>query len=238
MVMMYVPAGKFSMGSPNGTGNSNEQPQHTVFLDAFWVDRTDVTNAMYAVCVKAGGCKLPYSTASPTRSVYYGNAQYANYPVINVDWNMAGAYCGWVGKASGVIVSLPSEAQWEKAARGTDGRTYPWGDGSPDKSLLNYNNQVGDTSMVGSYPSGASPYGALDMAGNVWQWVSDWFDEAYYVNSPASNPPGPSSGSARVLRGGAWASSEDLVRSASRLTHDPVLGNSLFGFRCVRTDSP
>jgi formylglycine-generating enzyme required for sulfatase activity len=235
MVMMFVPAGQFSMGSPDGIGKSDEQPQHTVFLDAFWVDRTDVTNAMYAVCVKAGGCTLPHSTESPTRSDYYGNAQYANYPVINVDWNQAAAYCGWVGQASGVKVGLPSEAQWEKAARGTDGRAYPWGNGSPDKSLLNYNGQVGDTSAVGSYPSGASPYGALDMAGNVWEWVNDWYDATYYANSPASNPQGPSSGSARVVRGGAWTGSEDLVRSASRLTHDPVLGNSLFGFRCARS---
>ncbi|HOU00771.1 MAG TPA: bifunctional serine/threonine-protein kinase/formylglycine-generating enzyme family protein, partial [Anaerolineaceae bacterium] len=196
MTLVYVPAGEFTMGSPDGVGISDEHPQHQVYLDAYWIDQTEVTNAMYEECVNDGDCTEPSSYSSYTRDSYYGNTQYADYPVIYVNWNQAQDYCEWAGR------ELPTEAQWEKAARGTDGRIYPWGDGSPDESLANFAGIIGDTTEVGSYPDGASPYGALDIAGNVWEWVLDRYGEAYYSDSLTSNPVGPSIGITRVLRGG------------------------------------
>jgi outer membrane protein assembly factor BamB len=224
MKLLYVPAGEFTMGSEDG--DDNEKPAHTVFLDSFWVDQTEVTNGMYALCVSDGKCRLPGSKESLTRPAYYGEAQYNNYPVIFVDWNMAKVYCEWAGRR------LPTEAEWEKTARGTEAFVYPWGNAMPDKNLLNYNDVIGDTTEVGIYPKGASLYGALDMAGNVWEWVNDWFAPAYYRNSPASNPLGPESGSTHVLRGGSWNLNADLVRSTYRGTHpsEPNLG---IGFRCA-----
>jgi eukaryotic-like serine/threonine-protein kinase len=240
MLMLYVPAGSFTMGTTIDQATtecqdckpslvSDEQPPHSVNLDAFWMDKTDVTNAMYALCVKAGVCQAPVLTSSATRSSYYGNTQYADYPVIYMSWTDANAYCGWAG------ARLPTEAEWEKAALGTDGRIYPWGNGRPDKSLLNYNSQIGDTSAVGSYPSGASPYGLLDMAGNVWQWVNDWYDANYYASSPVSNPQGPASGDGRVLRGGAWNVNGYLVLPAYRSVFGPTNALNYFGFRCSRS---
>ena len=227
MVMVYVPAGSFQMGSDNG--DPNEQPVHTVRLDAFWIDQTDVTNAMYAKCVSAGGCSLPGGTSSATHSDYYVNTQYANYPVINVAWNQAKAYCEWVGSR------LPSEAQWEKSARGMDDRTYPWGNDALNNNLLNYQWNVGDTTEVGKYPNGVSPYGVLDMAGNVWQWVADWYDSNYYSNSPSSNPLGPDTGQDRVLRGGSFNNGGDYDRSAFQFWSDPTVISLTYGFRCARS---
>jgi len=246
MVMVYVPAGNFIMGATAEDAlaecqkyrsdcqlNSfiNEQPPHQVYLDSFWIDRTDITNKMYALCVNVGVCKSPTNTSSYTRSSYYGNSTHDNYPVVYVDWNMAKAYCEWVGR------ELPTEAQWEKAARGTDGRVYPWGN-SIDCSLSNYwgksNGCVGDTTEVGKYPNGASPYGALDMAGNVWQWVADWYDPNYYNNSPLSNPLGPASGTFRVLRGSSWNNdSNTYARSAGRGWMWPAAPSYNYGFRCA-----
>jgi len=239
MVMVYVPEGNFTMGSPDGEGWDDEHPQHTVYLDAFWIDKTEVTNAMYAQCVQAGACQPLSSYSSYTHSNYYGNSQFDDYPAIYVDWYDAEAYCQWAG------ARLPTEAEWEKAARGTDGRVYPWGNDVPNCEIANgyfaedfWGNNgycVGDTRLVGSYLVGASPYGALDMAGNVLEWVADWYDPGYYANSPSINPQGPSSGQLRVLRGGAWYFSGYLVRSALRYWFDPssVLGK--FGFRCSRS---
>jgi serine/threonine-protein kinase len=223
MKLMYVPAGEFQMGSNNS--NNDDKPVHTVSLDAFWIDQTDVTNAMYAKCVSAGFCQPPSNISSSTQPSYYDNRQFADYPVIYVNWSQADTYCKWVGR------SLPTEAQWEKAARSTDGRTFPWGE-EIDESLANYNNNVRDTTRVGDYPSGASPYGALDMAGNVSQWVADWYDSKYYQNSPQNNPTGPSSGQYRVLRGGSWLEIGFSSRSAVRVGSDPMIQSIDHGFRC------
>jgi eukaryotic-like serine/threonine-protein kinase len=225
MEMVFVPAGEFSMGSDNV--GSHENPVHKVYLDAYWIDKFEVTTAQYARCVADGDCSVPHLVESYTRDSYYGNPSYDDYPVIYVNWFQADAYCAWAGG------SLPTEAQWEKAARGTDERTYPWGDAAPTCSLANNYGCVGDTSAVGSYPAGASPYGALDMAGNVWEWVADWYDSGYYSKSPLQNPTGPGSGSSRVLRGGSWNNTEKYVRSASRSGFTPHDYRSSSGFRCV-----
>ena len=227
MVMVYVPAGEFSMGSNDG--ESGEKPVHSVTLDAYWIDWTEVTNAMYAKCVSAGSCPPPSNFSSITHSSYYSNSQYDNYPAIFVDWNDAQSYCTWAG------ARLPSEAEWEKAARGTDGRIYPWGNSNPSSSLLNYNSFVRDTTAVGSYPSGASPYGAQDMAGNVWEWVNDWYSSIYYESSPLSNPIGPASGQYRVLRGGSWNDDGSFVRASIRNWSSPSLSGVNLGFRCSRS---
>ncbi len=225
MTLMYVPAGNFMMGS--NSGNANEQPVHTVYLDAFWIDQTNVTNKMYALCVNVGFCEHPTNKSSNTRSSYYGNLQYDNYPVIWVDWNMAKTYCEWAGRR------LPTEAEWEKAARGTDGRFFPWGNNPLNNTLLNVGGFVGDTTKVGAYPNGASPYGVFDMAGNVFQWVADWYSDTYYTSLPASNPLGPNSGNVRVVRGSAYFSNYFVVSTTTRSWRAPADPNDGIGFRCA-----
>jgi formylglycine-generating enzyme required for sulfatase activity len=227
MVLVYVPAGGFTMGSDDG--DPDERPVHTVYLDAFYIDQTEVTNAMYAKCVDDNNCAPPAYTSSSTRDNYFGNSEYDNYPVIYVNWDQATAYCRWAGRR------LPTEAEWEKAARGTEELTHPWGEGI-DCDKANYNNScVGDTAPVREHSSGISPYGAHDMAGNVWEWVNDWYGETYYRNSPPSNPLGPDSGQYRVLRGGSWDLQLYIVRSADRdfVDQSDTVGD--FGFRCAYT---
>jgi eukaryotic-like serine/threonine-protein kinase len=183
---------------------------------------------MYAKCVSAGACARPYLSRSASHSSYYGDLQYADYPVIYVDWNQATAYCKWAGRR------LPSEAEWEKAARGTDGRKYPWGDADRNCGRANYGEcNIGDTTAVGTYPASASPYGAVDMAGNVWEWVNDWYGS--YGSSYASNPAGPPYGMYRVVRGGAWRDLGQFVRASGRLAYDPLLRDVNIGFRCARS---
>jgi len=235
MVMVYVPAGEFLMGSSDADGQADddEKPQHLVYLDGYWIDRTEVTNAQYRKCVEAGACRGP---GCWDENDYNAPDQ----PVVCVSWDDAQAYAAWAGGR------LPMEAEWEKAARGTDGRIYPWGD-EFDGSRLNYcdRNCEGDrkdtgaddgyavTAPVGRYPAGASPYGALDMAGNVWEWVVDWYDRGYYDRSPARNPQGPDAGDSRVLRGGAFSSGEGDVRCAARNRYSPHVRSWYYGFRLV-----
>jgi formylglycine-generating enzyme required for sulfatase activity len=243
--MLLVPAGEFLMGSDADDALAecekyhnycqrnryeNEEPPHIVYLDTFYIDKYEVTNGLFAACVQVGVCQSPKDSRSMSRSSYYGNPQYEDYPVIHVDWNMAEAYCEWRG------ARLPSEAEWEKAARGTDGRTYPWGEGV-DCSYANHgggNNMcVGDTSPVGSYESGRSFYGAYDMAGNVWEWVSSLYEP--YPYNPDDGREDLSASGSRVMRGGSWHGSELHLRTACRSSVEPLI---LVGFRCARDISP
>jgi len=258
MVMVPVPAGAFPMGSSDaqiqaavaqctagGYAEADckswigvESPQHSVTLDAFWIDRTEVTNAQYGQCVADGACP---EMACPDETTVTGDSQ----PVVCVNWAGASAYCAWAG------ARLPSEAEWEKAARGTDSRVYPWGD-SLDAGKANYcdsrctydwkdagaDDGFASTAPVGSYPDGASPYGVLDMAGNAWEWVSDWYDAGYYAVSPERNPPGPESRELRLLRGGCWDNPAGALRSTYRLNSDAEMGLDGFGFRCAASTAP
>jgi formylglycine-generating enzyme required for sulfatase activity len=228
--MILVPEGDFLMGSEKG--ETDEQPAHTVYLEAFYIDKFEVTNKLYKACVDDGQCDPPKQTyffAESPNKIYYGNPQYDNYPVTYVDWNMAKAYCEWRG------ARLPTEAEWEKAARGTDGNTYPWGKGL-DCQKANYQGCVNRSSEVGSYPDGVSPYGVYDMTGNAWEWVADWYADNYYSKSPRNNPSGPISGQSRVLRGGSWARFD--VTAFHRTKFAPDYNTFDISFRCTRDLNP
>lgn len=240
---IMIPAGPFQMGcdsnKPAESCRDDEHPLHTVNLAAYYIDKYEVTNARYQACVDAGGCTALYSHRSYTHDPYYGNPTYANYPVIEIDWSQADAFCTWEGKR------LPSEAEWEKAARGSsDTRIYPWGDSTPDCTQANFARGIsadfciGDTSPVGSYPTGASPYGVMDMAGNVWEWVNDRYSADYYSTSPANNPLGPATGTNRIMRGGSWSLKDSYMRAALREGYNPIdRGYNNVGFRCARSQS-
>ncbi len=230
--MALVSAGEFTMGH-EWFYASNEKPEHQIYLDAFYIDKYEVTNALYKACVEAGGCTLPQNSSSNTRSSYYDNSEFDNYPVVYVDWSQSKAYCEWRG------ASLPTEAQWEKAARGADERTYPWGEGS-DCDKANYSScKSDDTAPVGSYENGKSPYGIYDLSGNVWEWVADWYDSNYYANSPSANPLGPTSGQYRILRGGASGTYNYYgPTSYARNKYSQEFGSFNIGFRCARDANP
>ena len=235
------------MGSSNG--GENEKPEHKVYLDAFWIDQTEVTNAMFRRFVEATGYRtdakenggeliyiaqvlgLIAQTPVHVYDVDWEHPQGTgsnlkgldNYPVVQVNWDDANAYCRWAGR------NLPTEAQWEKAARGTDGRIYPWGDEAPDLSRSG----TSEVSMaeVGKYPKEASPYGAFDIVGNVHEWVADWYDDKYYFSSPTRNPLGPVSGSSHVLRGGRFGYKLSIVNASYR--NNLNTRNNYTGFRCA-----
>ena len=248
MTMIYVPKGEFVMGA-NSTDKlafESDIPKHTIWLDAYWIDRTEVSNDQYAKCVSSGICKTPLKNESYTRSIYFGNSLYGNYPIIYVSWNDAKTYCEWAGRR------LPTEAEWEKAARGTDERAYPWGNDNVAGSLLNFADKIltnfewsekniddgfVDTAPVDSYPKGASPYGVLNMAGNVAEWVADWFDREYYKHSPATNPSGPFflffPLNGRVYRGGSWDSDKISTRVSARSWYSPGTQSDDIGIRCA-----
>lgn len=271
-IMMFVPAGEFLMGEnakvgfdsckeyndPSGFFEDecqledyrDEEPIHKVYLDAFWIDQTEVTNREYKRCMEAGICKgspaeYPYWRGDVPCDIegldceweqYFSNPDYADYPVVGITWNEAEEYCNWAGKR------LPTEAEWEKAAKGTERRSFPWGDSFADywanfcgrrcfspQFNENFEDGYGDYSPVGSFPEGASPYGVLDMAGNASEWTADWYGKGYYQTSPYDNPQGPDNGEFRVQRGGSAHSSINELRTTRRLTQWD------YGFRCVQT---
>jgi formylglycine-generating enzyme required for sulfatase activity len=223
MELVRIPAGEFLMGSDtkkDSQARDDETPQHKVTLDEYWIGKTPVTNAQYAVYAKAAGKKFEMPKGKE------------NHPVVDVTWNDAAAFCQWLSQASGQNVRLPTEAEWEKAARGSDGRIYPWGDEWDAKKCNTRESGIGGTTPVGKFsPQGDSPYGCVDMAGNVWEWCADWYADSYYANSPTKNPAGPEKGDVRALRGGSFYHDAQVARCALRLRHHPPDGNWNLGFR-------
>jgi sulfatase modifying factor 1 len=237
--LVLIPAGPFPMGVPKGDrdGGRDEYPNHEVWLDAYSIEKFEVTNSRYRDFVRATGHRPPQHPKDPSRNLWQGTVMpesIADRPVINVDWFDAEAYCKWAGRR------LPTEAEWEKAARGTDDRRFPWGNVEPTHKHLNFNQRwQGEKTLmpVGSYEAGKSPYGVYDMAGNVWEWVADWYDAYYYEKSPARNPKGPATGTHKVLRSSGWEVETPLVRSVTRVMSDPLNRNHSTGFRCA-ADAP
>ena len=236
--MLWVLTSTFQMGCDphNNAGlecTLERMPLHTVILDAFMIDRYETTNAEYADCVNAAVCTPPGVYRSWTRESYYNEPAYAGYPVIYVDWSQAQQYCAWQGKR------LPTEAEWERAARGSlDTRPFPWGAAQPDCFLANIGLGLGaycieDTSPVASYPEGASVTTLLNVVGNVGEWVSDYYQEDYYLNSPEHNPTGPASGTDRAFRGGSWYYTWEFNMVSSRAYAPPDSGYPNVGIRCA-----
>jgi formylglycine-generating enzyme required for sulfatase activity len=259
--MVLIPAGEFLMGSPPGEGSASERPQHKVYLNSFYIDKYEVINSWFKKFVDATGYvtdaerrgwSFTAVRGSPNNKVADANWRHPrgpgsdileimDHPVVQVTWNDAAAYATWAGKR------LPTEAEWEKAARSVDGREYSWGNNKPDGTQCNFadshtffpwsdessNDGYKYTSPVGSFKSGGSPYGVHDMAGNVWEWCADRFDGDYYESSPKENPQGPSTGSTRVFRGGSWFNDARAVRLTLRRPGRPVGSYDMIGFRCA-----
>jgi eukaryotic-like serine/threonine-protein kinase len=265
MEFVRVSAGNFLMGSTDSDtyASDNEKPQHTVSLEEYLIGKYEVTNAQFAAFVQATGYKTTAEqqgsgwsyTGSEWKDIAGADWRHPhgpnsdiqtrqNHPVVLISWDDAVAFCQWVTQVTGRNVQLPTETQWEKAARGTDGRIYLWGNQTPDSSRLNYNMNVKDTTPVGQYsPAGDSPYGAADMAGNVWEWVADWYNETEYKTRTASGsgvrePIGPTSGQYRVLRGGSWFNGQEGARAAGRYGYSPDFRVDLVGFRVVARSAP
>jgi formylglycine-generating enzyme required for sulfatase activity len=227
MEQAYVPAGPFTMGSEYGF--DDEKPVHEVTLEGYWIDKYEVTNAQYRQCVEAGKCTAPTDCmwGAPT----YDDSDKSNHPVACVDWKMAKAYCEWTGGR------LPTEAEWEKAARGTDGRKYPWGNDAPDCNKAQYSDCSGRAVPVGSKSAGASPYGAMDMVGNVWEWTGSEYD-SYPYDAGDGREDVSRTYVGRAVRGGSWNDSRSWDNNEANLRvtlrhDDPPDGrNSVLGFRC------
>jgi eukaryotic-like serine/threonine-protein kinase len=285
MKMVYIPVGEFIMGanaSENevgcsdpyimsfNTGPCNQEPSHTVTLDAFWIDQTEVTFAEYAKCLLDGACSVtetqrvhcgqfkycdvPITPEEQTnllepgfqttrfaysrggsiinKPIIYVKKEYADYPVIDVTWEDAQKYCQWAGGR------LPTEAEWEKAARGTNGNIYPWGGDQFVTGDAVLGQPVERTTAVGTHPKDKSPFGVFDMAGNVAEWVADFYAADYYSQSPSSNPMGPEKGMKRVLRGGSWMSAPEMGRATTRGGNNPKNYDLLYGFRCAMDVTP
>lgn len=246
MEWVPVPAGEFDMGTDaeqeklDKDATKDEQPKHKVYLDAFLIGKYEVTNAQYHAFVKATGHRVPENCCEPRYNLWKGDAiptGVEELPVVNVSWDDAVAFCTWRGGR------LPTEAEWEKAARGTDGRTYPWGNDPPSGNRANYSFDPvsmweGPASLAkkDQYEFGRSPYGAFEMAGNVWEWVQDWYDENYYKSSPAKNPTGPAKGEAHVIRGASWRNTADMLRAANRNKQAPSdrQRRVYIGIRCAK----
>ncbi len=247
MIQVYVPAGEFIMGSDDNDAKKSfengraypETPVHTVYLDAHWIDKYEVTNGQYALCVDAGTCEVPHLFSSGTRYSYFRNPEYQNYPVIWVSWHMARHYCEWAGRR------LPTEAEWEKAARGTDGRKYTWGNDPLSSTVANlcdincplpqanseYNDGFADTAPVGSFPDGASPYGVMDMAGNVWEWTSSLIMD--YPYSATDGREELTESGERSWRGASWTNGYWWMRVTLRYRSKDWYWNYNLGFRCA-----
>ena len=226
MVQVLVPEGQFRMGTGETYKNA-DSPQHQVFLDAFWIDGVEVSNAMYLKCIDAGSCAQLASD-----NTQYRNWIYRDHPVTYVTWQQAADYCQWAGRR------LPTEAEWEKAGRGTDGRNYPWGNEHPNPYLANFNeSMIHESVSVYRYPLGMSPYGALNMSGNVREWVSDWYDPRYYLNTPSTNPTGSDTGSERSLRSGSYNEDKIEIEITFRYKHEPESAGLSRGFRCAESAS-
>ncbi len=243
--MRFVPAGSFIMGSSADRAVAeceqfgldcerewfiNEEPVHEVYLDAYYIDKYEVTNKFYEACVDASACRPPIQSRSFAQEDYYGNSIFDDFPVVFVNWDMAETYCEWRG------AKLPTEAQWEKAARGNDGRIFPWGN-EIDYKYANFDQIIRDTTMVSQYEKGKSPYGVYDLAGNTLEWVYDWYSETYYQISPSSNAMGPDQGDGRAVRGGSWFD-KDQIRSAWRDGWETFNNRDGVGFRCAMSVNP
>lgn len=223
-VYVWIPPGAFMMGGviTDTLAHVDEVPAHKVFVNGFWIMQFEVTNAQYKLCVEENICTQPYNQR-------WNDSAYANHPVTNVNWEQAQTYAKWVNGR------LPTEAEWEKACRGTDGRLYPWGNQLPNPELLNYvGTNKSDTMPVGSYPPGINTL--YDMAGNVWEWTADWYEKTYYDNSPPSNPQGADNGTYHTIRGGSSYYGDDYVRCAARGWYLPIAPDVNIGFRVVSPD--
>jgi len=233
--LRLIPGGEFLMGTSlsHRDGARDEYPERRIFLNAFYMDVFEVTNGRYLAFTTATGHRTPEHPRDKNLTLWRGPIvpdAFKDHPVVNVAWSDAAAYCAWAGRR------LPTEAEWERAARGTTGRRFPWGDMEPTRTLANYLNQWRNGAglePVGSHPQGAGAEGVQDLQGNVWEWVADWYDPSYYENGPIRNPNGPNEGTRKVIRGSGWESEAPLLRSAHRLSSDPTNRNHSLGFRCA-----
>ena len=240
--MVQIPAGSFTMGTDDPRA-TDERPGHQVFLSAFYIDKCEVTNAHFRSFAEATGYLTTAEQEGTTErqdGIDWRHpegpdsdiSQRLDHPVVYVSWHDARAYCTWKGKR------LPTEAEWEKSARGTDGRMWPWGEVYEEGRANTWGREDGHekTGPVAAFPSGASPYGVLDMAGNVWEWCADWYVQDYYARGVDKDPQGPEKGCFKILRGGSWINPESVLRSSNRFEILPVDRGPYVGFRCARSE--